>query len=61
MLLELVGKMIGGHEGFRAHIDDTIQELEEANFRSLVDNDLWDKALNAIYLSGPISRYHTPT
>ena len=36
MFLELVGKMIKGHEGFRAHIDDIIQELEEANIRSLV-------------------------
>ena len=61
MLLELVGKMIEGHEGFRAHIDDIIQELEEANLRSFVDNDLRDKALNVIYLSGPISRYHAPT
>ena len=54
MLLELVGKMVKGHEGFCAHIDEIIQELEEANFRSHVDYDLRDKALNAIYLS----RYH---
>ena len=57
MLLELVGKMVEGHEGFHAHIDDIIQELEEVNFRNPMDNDLRDKALNVIY--PPISRFHS--
>ena len=48
MLLELVRKMVEGHEGFRAHIDDIIQELEEVNFRNPVDNDLREKALRVI-------------
>ena len=48
MLLELVQKMVEGHEGFHAHIDDIIQELEEVNFRNLVDNDLRDKVLRVI-------------
>ena len=48
MLLELVGNMVEGHEGFHAHINDIIQELEEASFRNLMDNDLRDRALNVI-------------
>jgi hypothetical protein len=48
MLLELVGKMVEGHIGFHAHIDDIIQELEEVDFRRPMDNDLRDKALNVI-------------
>jgi hypothetical protein len=53
MLLKLVGKMVEGHDGSHAHINDIIQELEEANFRTLVDNDpsLRDKALHAILAS----------
>jgi len=57
LLLELVGKMIEGHEGFRQHIDDIIQELEEVNFRNLTDNDLRDKALKVI--DPPIPRFRT--
>jgi hypothetical protein len=53
MLLELVGEMVEGREGFHAHIDDIIQELEEVNFRNPVDNDLRDKALNVICPSSP--------
>ena len=41
-LLELVGKMVQGHEGFHQHINEIIQELEEVNFRSIMDNDLRD-------------------
>ena len=52
-LLELVGNMVEGHEGFHAHIDDIIQELEEVNFRNRMDNDLRDKALNAICPESP--------
>jgi hypothetical protein len=48
MLLELVREMVEEHEGFHAHIDDIIQELEEVNFRNPMDNDLRDKALNVI-------------
>ncbi|KAF8489090.1 hypothetical protein F5888DRAFT_1809093 [Russula emetica] len=48
MLLELIGKMVKGYKGFHAHIDDIIQELEEVNFRNLMDNDLRYKALNVI-------------
>jgi len=58
MLLEFVGKMIEGHEGFHAHIDDIIQELEEVNFRNLTDDGLRDKALNVIY--PPIPHFHSP-
>jgi hypothetical protein len=57
MLLELVEKMVEGHEGFRAHTDDIVQELEEVNFRNLVDNDLRVEALNVIY--PPIPRFHS--
>jgi hypothetical protein len=57
MLLELVGKMVEGHEGFHAHIDDIIQELGEVNFRNPMDSDLRDKALNIIY--PPIPRFHS--
>jgi hypothetical protein len=53
ILLELVGKMVEGQKGFHAHIDDIIQELEEVNFRNRMDNDLRDKALNAICPDSP--------
>ena len=55
-LLHLVGEMVKGHEGFRAHIDDIIRELEEVNFRSIADHNLWDKVLNAINVSSPTPR-----
>ena len=54
-LLKLAGKMVKGHEGFRAHIDDIIRELEEVNFRGIVDHNLWDKALNAIRFESDIA------
>jgi hypothetical protein len=58
MLLDLVGKMVEGHEGFRAHIDDIILELEGVNFRNFKDNnsDLRDNALDVIYPLIP--RFH---
>jgi hypothetical protein len=52
-LLELVGNMVEGHEGFRTHIDDIIRELERVDIWKLMDNDLRDKALNAIYPNSP--------
>ena len=49
MLLELVEKMVDGHEGIRDHTDDIVQVLEEATFRNLMDDGLRNKALNVIY------------
>ena len=55
MLLDLVGKMVEGHNhngfhsDFNTYIDDIIQELEGVNSRNPMNNDLRDKALNAIY------------
>jgi hypothetical protein len=50
--------LVEGHEGFRAHIDDIILELEGVNFRNFKDNnsDLRDKALDVIYPLIP--RFH---
>ena len=52
MLLELVGKMVEGHEGFHQHIDDIVQELEDVNSRNIMDNELLEKVLNVIDTSG---------
>jgi hypothetical protein len=48
MLLDLVGKMIGGHRGLNPHIDEVIEELEDESLRNRMDNSLRDQALDAI-------------
>ena len=50
MLLDLVGKMIGGHRGLNPHIDEVIEELEDETLRNRMDNNLRDRALVAIGL-----------
>jgi hypothetical protein len=48
MLLDLVEKMVEGHEGSSPHINDVIRELEDDILRNRVDNNLRNKALIAI-------------
>jgi hypothetical protein len=49
MLLDLVGKMVEGHGGLSPHINEVIEELEDENIRNRIHNEIWDKALIAIY------------
>ena len=48
MLLDLVGKMVEGHGGLNSHINEVIEELEDENLRSRMDNILRDEVLVAI-------------
>jgi len=47
-LLDLVEKMADGHGGSHAHINDAVQELQNADPGECVDEDLRDNALRAI-------------
>jgi hypothetical protein len=48
MLLDLVGKMVEGHGGLHAHINEIIRELEDDRMWNRMDSGLRDKALSAI-------------
>ena len=50
MLLDLVGKMVEGHEGLDPLINEVIDELEDDDLRNRMDNNLRDQALDAIFL-----------
>ena len=52
MLLDLVEKMVKGHEGEHSHIYEVIQELEDFNLWNRMDGRLRVKVLRAI---GPSS------
>jgi hypothetical protein len=53
MLLDLVEKMVEGHEGLNPHINEVIRELEDDDLRHRMDNILRDQALDAIGLPTP--------
>ena len=50
MLLDLVGKIVEGHQGLDPFIDEVIEELEDDDLRNRMDNNLRDQALDAILL-----------
>ena len=56
MLLNLVGKMVNGHEGKHRHINSVIQELQDDNLLNRMDNFLRQSALTTI---GPSSDTHS--
>ena len=60
MLLDLVGKMVEGHEGLNSHINEVIEELEDAYLRNPMDSNFRDQALEAINLL-PDSKLHSPS
>ena len=50
MLLDLVEKMVEGHEGLNRLINEVIEELQDDNLRNRMDLSLRDQALDAIGL-----------
>jgi len=53
MLLDLVRKMVDGHEGLDPLINEVIFELEDDDLRGRMDHDLRGQALDAILQSTP--------
>jgi len=50
MLLDLVERMVKGHEGLHFHINEVLNELEDDDLRNRMDNSLRDEVLGAIRL-----------